>query len=82
MRVFISCQLCDITHLMVSIVAAKSCTHCSVIVCVCDQKLLTGLVACRCAAMDFRGHGDTKTVSDQDLSADTMARYVCVGGAG
>jgi len=35
---------------------------------------LTGLVACRCAAMDFRGHGDTKTVNDEDLSADTMAR--------
>jgi len=39
------------------------------------QKILTGLVSCRCAAMDFRGHGDTWTVNDDDLSADTMARY-------
>jgi len=45
---------------------------------ICNQKLLTGLVYCRCAAMDFRSHGDTKTVSDEDLSADTMARYVCL----
>ena len=43
---------------------------------VCNQKLLTGLVSCRCAAMDFRGHGDTKTVTDEDLSAETMARYM------
>lgn len=40
------------------------------------SKLLTGLVACRCAAMDFRGHGDTKTVNDEDLSAETMASDV------
>ena len=44
--------------------------------CACNQKLLTGLVACRCAAMDFRGHGDTKTDNDEDLSAETMARYM------
>jgi len=43
------------------------------------QKQLTELVTCRCAAMDFRGHGDTKTVNDEDLSAETMARYtVCI----
>jgi len=44
------------------------------------QKLLTGLVACRCAAMDFRGHGDTKTVNDEDLCAETMARYMFICG--
>jgi len=45
---------------------------------VCNQKLLTDLVSCRCAAMDFRGHGDTTTVNDEDLSAETMARCIHV----
>jgi len=45
---------------------------------VCNQKLLTGLVSCRCVAIDFRGHGDTKTNNDEDLSAETMARYMCM----
>jgi len=38
------------------------------------QKILTRLVTCRCAAIDFRGHGSSVTLDDEDLSADTLAR--------
>ncbi|XP_067663143.1 protein phosphatase methylesterase 1-like isoform X2 [Haliotis asinina] len=34
------------------------------------------LVTCRCAALDLRGHGDSMTSDDTDLSADTMAKDV------
>ncbi|XP_041359304.1 protein phosphatase methylesterase 1-like [Gigantopelta aegis] len=34
------------------------------------------LVTCRCAAMDLRGHGDSVTSNDKDLSLDTMSRDV------
>ncbi|XP_071086789.1 protein phosphatase methylesterase 1-like isoform X3 [Haliotis cracherodii] len=34
------------------------------------------LVKCRCAALDLRGHGDSMTSDDTDLSADTMAKDV------
>ncbi|ESO07941.1 hypothetical protein HELRODRAFT_75640, partial [Helobdella robusta] len=33
-------------------------------------------VTCRCVAMDFRGHGDTHTSNEADLSADVMANDV------
>ncbi|KAK2155649.1 hypothetical protein NP493_2060g00006 [Ridgeia piscesae] len=40
------------------------------------SKILTRLVTCRCAAIDFRGHGSSVTLDDEDLSADTLARDV------
>lgn len=33
------------------------------------------MVECRVMAIDLRGHGDSKTNNDEDLSAETMARY-------
>jgi len=38
------------------------------------QKNLTSSVDCQCIALDFRGHGNTQTEDDLDLSADTLAR--------
>lgn len=40
------------------------------------SKALTGMVSCRCTAMDFRGHGDTHTSNDENLEADVMANDV------
>ncbi|KAL3878158.1 hypothetical protein ACJMK2_030528 [Sinanodonta woodiana] len=40
------------------------------------SSVLSHLVTCRCAAIDLRGHGDTYTSDDTDLSADTMSRDV------
>jgi protein phosphatase methylesterase 1 len=31
------------------------------------------MIHCQCLAIDFRGHGNTKTNDDDDLSAETMA---------
>ena len=43
-----------------------------------EQKKLTGLVNCRCAAMDFRGHGDTNTEDEEDMSAQVLAQLVLI----
>ncbi|KAK3584372.1 hypothetical protein CHS0354_001296 [Potamilus streckersoni] len=40
------------------------------------SSVLSNLVTCRCAAIDLRGHGDTYTSNDSDLSAETMSRDV------
>ncbi|KAI0234779.1 Protein phosphatase methylesterase 1 [Lamellibrachia satsuma] len=37
------------------------------------SKILTRLVTCRCAAVDFRGHGASVTSDDDDLSAEKLA---------
>lgn len=37
---------------------------------------ITQLVHCQCLAIDLRGHGDSHTDDDDDLSADTMASDV------
>lgn len=31
------------------------------------------MVLCRVMAIDLRGHGDTYTTNDEDLSVDTLA---------
>ena len=42
------------------------------------QKELTGMVKCRCIAYDARGHGETWTEDDSNLSAETMAKYIII----
>lgn len=37
------------------------------------QTEITSIIHCQCLAIDFRGHGDTRTNDDDDLSAETMA---------
>ncbi|GFO14488.1 protein phosphatase methylesterase 1 [Plakobranchus ocellatus] len=37
---------------------------------------VTSMVKCRCMAVDLRGHGDTVTSDDLDLSAERMSRDV------
>lgn len=37
---------------------------------------ITSIINCQCLAVDFRGHGDTKTDDDEDLSAITLATDV------
>lgn len=37
------------------------------------QKSITSMIICRVLAMDLRGHGDTHTTDDENLSADTLA---------
>lgn len=37
---------------------------------------ITEMVHCQCMAIDLRGHGDSKTANDEDLSADTQATDV------
>ncbi|XP_062582663.1 protein phosphatase methylesterase 1-like [Saccostrea cucullata] len=37
---------------------------------------LSGMVTCRCAAVDLRGHGDSKTSDDQNLSAERLSSDV------
>lgn len=37
------------------------------------SKNISHLVKCRCAAIDLRGHGDTVTTNDTDLSSETMS---------
>lgn len=34
------------------------------------------MVICKVMAIDLRGHGDTHTTNEEDLSADTLALYV------
>lgn len=33
------------------------------------------MVECQILAMDLRGHGDTTTTNDEDLSEVTLAKY-------
>ncbi|XP_038057407.1 protein phosphatase methylesterase 1-like isoform X2 [Patiria miniata] len=40
------------------------------------SSLVTKSVRCQCLAMDFRGHGDTMTANEEDLSVDTLARDI------
>nr|SVE73608.1 EOG090X07NZ [Daphnia atkinsoni] len=37
---------------------------------------IEGLISCQVLAMDMRGHGDTKTCNDQNLSSETQAEDV------
>lgn len=37
---------------------------------------MSGLVTCRCAAVDLRGHGDSSTSNNQDLSAERLSSDV------
>ncbi|XP_059613015.1 protein phosphatase methylesterase 1 [Phlebotomus argentipes] len=37
---------------------------------------ITSMIHCQCLAMDLRGHGDTETTDDWDLSATTLATDV------
>ncbi|XP_077258693.1 protein phosphatase methylesterase 1 [Temnothorax americanus] len=39
-------------------------------------KSIMTMVLCRVMAIDLRGHGDTHTIEDEDLSADTLASDV------
>lgn len=34
------------------------------------------MIHCQCLAIDFRGHGETHTDDDDDLSAETMSRDI------
>jgi len=40
------------------------------------QSSVTSMVGCQVLAIDLRGHGDTVTTNEEDLSAETMARYL------
>lgn len=40
------------------------------------SNVLSTLVQCRCAAVDLRGHGDSVTTNDSDLSAETLSSDV------
>lgn len=40
------------------------------------SSIVSGLVTCRCAAVDLRGHGDSSTSNDQDLSAERLSSDV------
>jgi hypothetical protein len=42
------------------------------------QSSVTSMVGCQVLAIDLRGHGDTVTTNEEDLSAETMARYLVV----
>lgn len=37
------------------------------------QTEITSIIHCQCLAIDFRGHGETVTDDDDDLSAETLA---------
>lgn len=37
------------------------------------QSEISSIIHCQCLAIDFRGHGDSRTNDDDDLSAETMA---------
>ncbi|CAF0821768.1 unnamed protein product [Didymodactylos carnosus] len=39
--------------------------------------LITGLVRCRCCAIDIRGHGETRTSNDQELQIETLTNDIC-----
>lgn len=36
---------------------------------------VTSTIECQVIAIDLRGHGNTKTNDDSDLSLDTLAQY-------
>ncbi|XP_064608020.1 protein phosphatase methylesterase 1-like [Liolophura sinensis] len=40
------------------------------------SSVISNLVACRCAAIDLRGHGDTSTSDDKDLCIETLSSDV------
>ncbi|KAJ6633095.1 Protein phosphatase methylesterase 1 [Pseudolycoriella hygida] len=37
---------------------------------------ITAIIHCQCMAIDLRGHGDTQTINEDDLSAETLAADV------
>ncbi|CAD7004874.1 unnamed protein product [Ceratitis capitata] len=37
---------------------------------------ITRIIHCQCLAIDLRGHGDTKTDDEDDLSSDTLAKDI------
>ncbi|XP_017469471.1 PREDICTED: protein phosphatase methylesterase 1 [Rhagoletis zephyria] len=37
---------------------------------------ITRIINCQCLAVDLRGHGDTKTEQEDDLSSDTLAQDI------
>jgi protein phosphatase methylesterase 1 len=41
------------------------------------SKAVTNLVQCQCIAIDIRGHGETKTTDENDLSIETLTNDVC-----
>lgn len=38
-----------------------------------EQTEITSVMHCQCIAIDLRGHGDSQTPDDDDLSAETLA---------
>ncbi|KAL5012268.1 hypothetical protein ScPMuIL_010819 [Solemya velum] len=42
----------------------------------CMSAALSSQVKCRCVAVDLRGHGESTTSDDQDLSAETLSKDV------
>ena len=41
------------------------------------SKTITNLIRCQCLAMDIRGHGESKTTDETDLTMETMTNDVC-----
>ena len=41
------------------------------------SKTITNLVQCQCIAVDIRGHGETKTTDENDLSIETLTNDIC-----
>ena len=41
------------------------------------SKTVTNLIQCQCIAMDIRGHGETKTIDENDLRIETITNDVC-----
>ncbi|XP_053695412.1 protein phosphatase methylesterase 1 [Sabethes cyaneus] len=37
---------------------------------------ITKIIHCQCLAIDIRGHGDTSTINEDDLSAETLAQDI------
>lgn len=40
------------------------------------QKSITSMIVCQVMAIDLRGHGETSTEDEENLSADTLASSV------
>lgn len=40
------------------------------------SKTVTNLVRCQCIAIDIRGHGDTKTSDESDLTIETLTKDI------
>lgn len=38
-----------------------------------EQTEITAVIHCSCMAIDLRGHGDSHTADEEDLSAETLA---------